>query len=98
MPRVADRKQTRYVTRSKAWYIFVGAAIGFAVPLILLLLLSSAISQSPDVLGALILILSLGSAAVESVLFFMAPVPIVGGLIGYWVWKAKVESGGADGG
>ena len=74
----------------KRSYILWGAAIGFAVPLIPVLLL--AILQFEALMLASIVVFSLGPAAIASISSFIAATTLMGGLIGYWVWKAKVKS------
>jgi len=72
-------------------YILWGAVIGFKLPLTPFLLL--AILQFEALTLASIVVFGVAAAAAAAALsYFLAASTLLGGLIGYWIWKARMGS------
>jgi len=84
------RRNSRGLAQRKRSYIFWGAFIGFAVWVLPVLLLSI-LSIESLVLGSIVVFSIAFSAALLSLSSFIAATALLGGLIGYWVWKAKMR-------
>ena len=88
----SERTNTRSLKQRKKIYILRGAFLGLIVWLLPILVLSILSLEQP---------LSLALIVGFSTVFlspFIGATTLLGGLIGYWIWKAKVDSGGAKGG